>query len=56
MPDVAEIKEIQNVCEALSLQNQKHAYEIACALKFAEERPVKTAGVSRAGDGDSRRV
>jgi hypothetical protein len=71
LPKNPETKEIRDACAVLSLQNQKRAYEVACALKFAEhptqfpaeEKPVTAAGVSRAGtsgeapcgDGDRRR-
>jgi hypothetical protein len=50
LPKNSEITEIRNACVALSPPNQKRAYEVACALKFAEDRVVTTAGVSRTGD------
>ncbi|GHT77940.1 hypothetical protein FACS1894130_03670 [Spirochaetia bacterium] len=55
MPDNSEIKEIRDACAALSFPNQQRAYEVASALKFAEDRAVTVAGVCRAGDGDGGR-
>ncbi|GHV34712.1 hypothetical protein AGMMS4952_27090 [Spirochaetia bacterium] len=55
MPDNSEIKEIRDACVALSFPNQQRAYEVACALKFAEDRALTAAGVDRTGDGDGGR-
>jgi hypothetical protein len=51
LPEITEIQEMHNACVALSPPNKKHAYEVAAALKFAEDRAVKTVGVNRVGDG-----
>ena len=54
MPETSEIKEILDACTVLSPLNRKRAYELASALKFAEDRAV--AGASRTGDGDGGRA
>jgi hypothetical protein len=46
LSEISEIQAIQDACTALSLPNQKRVYEVACALKFAEEKPVTAAGAS----------
>jgi hypothetical protein len=51
----SEIQEMQNACVALSLPNKKHAYEVAAALKFAEDRAVTAAGIYLAGGRDEGR-
>ena len=55
MLENVEIKEIRNACIALSLPNQQRAYEVACALKFAEKTPGTAANVSHTGDSDRDR-
>ncbi|GHV53965.1 hypothetical protein AGMMS49579_13680 [Spirochaetia bacterium] len=55
MPEHSEIKEIWNACAALSPLNQKCAYDVASALKFAEDRAVTATGGSRTGDSDGGR-
>ncbi|GHV77530.1 hypothetical protein AGMMS49942_23510 [Spirochaetia bacterium] len=55
MLENVEAKEIRDACVALSPPNKQRAYEVACALKFAEDRTVTAAGASRTGDGDGGR-
>ena len=39
-----ETREIRDTCASLSLPNRERAYEVACALKFAEAKPVYGEG------------
>ncbi|GHU96145.1 hypothetical protein FACS189479_09820 [Spirochaetia bacterium] len=56
MSEASEIRELQNACIALSPPNKQQAYDVASALKFAEDRALTAAGVSRTGDGDEAGV
>lgn len=51
----SEIKELRDACAALSLPNQKRAYEVACALQFAAETPVKAARPGLTGNDERSR-
>jgi hypothetical protein len=59
----AEARELEDACSALSLLNQRRAYEVARALQFAEhpthtpgeETPDKAAGPGLSTDGDGGR-
>jgi hypothetical protein len=47
MQENAETRAIKDTCSALCLPNQERAYEVACALKFAEEK-AGTDGIKMA--------
>jgi hypothetical protein len=44
MSEDAETREISDICSALCLPNQERAYDVACALKFAEGKAGEDAG------------
>jgi hypothetical protein len=54
MAEDAETREIRDICSALCLPNQERAYDVACALKFAEEKPVNDVCSGQASCKENR--